>query len=366
MAEEDRGEKSEAASPRKREEARRKGMIAQSQDLSQALVLAASLAALTVFAPRLATALQAFMHGWLMELHSKKDIVSILLEHGPALLFPVGLAAVFIIGAVALAGIAVGMLQAGLQFNFELLEPKWERIDPMAGFERIFSLTSLVSTLFGVLKLAVVGWGAYGAMMEILKVSTVWWQVSASGLLPLTIHLLLNLGWSVAVPMLLLAGADYGYKRWKYERELMMTKEEVREENKQQEGDPQIKQRIRQIQRARAMRRMMQDVPKATVIITNPTHVAVALRYEPGTSLAPMVVAKGEHLTAQRIKQIAHEHGIPVIEEPPLARAMLRSVAVGQEISIEFYKAVAEILALLYKRTKAIQRTAGIRSERYA
>ena len=176
-----------------------------------------------------------------------------------------------------------------------------ERLNPLSRLQQMFSLGTIVSTLLGIAKVTVISLAAYTVVASIVSAAPHWWQMPAGGLFNMASSMAGSLAWTIAVPMLILGVLDYGYKRWQFERDLRMTRQEVREENRQQEGDPHIKQRIRQIQRARAQRRMMKDLPKATVVITNPTHVAVALRYEAGGG-APVVVAKGEHLVAQRIK----------------------------------------------------------------
>ncbi len=350
MAEDDRGERTEAPSLKKREDARKKGMFAQSPDLSQALMLCAGIAAISSFGPQLIEALSQMMRSSISGAGIKENLATWLSQRGPAIFAPVFSVMMLICGCILLSGMGAGLLQAGIHINFELLELKWERIDPLEGIKRLFSLTSLVATIFGVMKIVLVAAVGYGALSEIIATSHQLWQQPAGGLILLILQLAVHLAWTLGLAMLCLGIADYGYKRWKYERDLMMTKDEVREENKQQEGDPHIKQRIRQIQRQRAMRRMMQEVPTATVVVTNPTHVAVALRYDPMVSIAPVVVAKGEHKLAERIKAIARQHDVPVFEEPPLARAMLRAIPVGHPIKFEFYRAVAEILAMLHRR----------------
>ena len=356
MAEEDRGDKTEEASPRKREDARKRGMIAQSPDLNHALVLVASLLALATLGSGIITSQLTFMKGWFAQIDGHTPLTDFLTQRAPAAMLPVFLATVAVIGMITLAALASGILQAGIHFNPDLISAKWERVDPLQGLSRLFSLTSLVSTVLGILKLVALSWAAYALLSTVFVNAPSFWQLSAPALLSLAGDLSMKLGWSIALPMLVVGGVDYVYRKWKHEKDLMMSRDELREENKQQEGDPHIRQRIRQIQRQRAMRRMMQDVPKATVVITNPTHVAVALRYEAGASAAPVVIAKGEHIIAGRIKAIAAEHGVPVIEEPPLARALLKSVHIGQEISVEFYRAVAEVLAVLHRqKTGAVQ-----------
>jgi len=356
MAEMEQGDRTEPASPRKREDARKKGQIANSPDLTSALVFVSALLALAYFGSMLMESQLNFMRGWLGSLDGQSN-----LAEGPAhrfsqLALPIAGAACAILVTIDFAALSVGALQAGFGFNLEILELKWERVNPIEGFKRLFSLASVVTTLLGLAKLGVVFWAAYSVVSGLIEIGPLFWQLSASALLDQTGRWIMQLGWTTALPMLVLGAFEYGFKRWKFEKELMMTRDEVREENRQQEGDPHVKQRVRQIQRQRAMRRMMKNVPKATVVITNPTHVAIALMYDSARSPAPVVVAKGEHLVAQRIKAIAAEHGVPVIEEPPLARALLRTTEIGQQIPIEFYRAVAEILAALYRRKTPLPR----------
>jgi len=361
MSDEENDNKTEAASPRKREESRNKGNFASSSDLSSAAAIAAGLIALASFGPRIFETQLNLMRGWLTGLDGHASVADLLNEKLPLFLPPIALALCSAILVILGTSMVIGFVQAGLHFNLDWLAPKWERINPLEGFTRLFSLNSLMSAIFGTVKLIVVTWFAYQTLCTIFITAPSLYQVSTKSLLPMVSELMLSLCWSVTVPLLLLAAADYGYKFWKHEKDLMMSREELKQENRQQEGDPHVKQRIRGIQRQRALKRMMQDVPKATVIVTNPTHVAIALRYEPGMA-APIVVAKGEHLVAQRIKAIGFQHDIPVIEEPPLARAMLRVVQIGQEIPLEFYRAVAEILALLYRRKNGIAKAPARRS----
>ena len=347
MAEDERGERTESASPRKREEARERGQVARSPDLTTAAALCAGIGAL---GQKLIGQEVTFMQGWLGGLDSRDDIAALLRERFTTLALPVLLTFVMILLIVEASAIAVGFAQVGFHLTPKFLEFDLDRINPLNRLKQMFSLTTLVSTLLGVAKLTVVSLAAYSAVAAIVGTAPQWWQMSVGGLFNLVSTMSGSLAWTIAIPMLILGILEYGYKRWQHERDLRMTKQEVKEENRQQEGDPHIKQRIRQIQRQRAQRRMFKDIPKATVVITNPTHVAVALRYESGGNGAPIVVAKGEHLIAQRIKAIAASHGIPLIEEPPLARALNRTTQPGQEIPVEFYRAVAAILATLYRR----------------
>lgn len=357
MAEEQFGEKTEAPSPRRLEEAIKEGRFAESPDLASALELLLGLGALSYFGAQLINAQMGLFRSTLGEALRFTDFIHIE-RITPALhqlAIPAAAGAVLIAAGAVLGGVG----QVGLHLNLSWLEPKWERISPLTNLKQIFSVESLVALLLGTLKLALIGWCAYGFLAHVANEAPRFWEYPVRVLAAKGGTLLFELGWRLAAMLFGLALVDYGWKRWQHEKSLRMTREEAKEELKQQEGDPKIKQRIRQLQRQRAARRMMSDVPKASVVIANPTHVAIALQYEPGTHRAPVVLAKGEHLVAQRIKALAAEHGIPVMEEPPLARALLRAVEVGQEIPVEFYRAVAEILAQLYKRRgNAVRRLA--------
>ena len=350
FGEEDQEQKTEQATQKKRDEARGKGMVASSIDLTHAVQLSASLVALGMFGPLMMNAILTLGRSMFGHLDTTRPLSKLLNEDAPRNIAPIIGYLCAISGAAIVAGIAVGMAQTGLLFSSDLLEPKWERLNPVAAFGKLFSLSSLQVLLIGSLKLAVVTWCAYQTFASIAEDAPTWWRLSLLDMFPLCCSHALRLAWRVVTPMFILGAADYGYKRWKMNREIMMTKQEVKEEHRQSDGDPAIKQRIRQLQFQRAARRMMKNVPKASVVIANPTHVAIALMYTPGKMAAPVVVAKGEHLIAQRIKAIAAEHGVPVIEEPPLARALLRTTKVGEQIPMEFYRAVAEVLAVLYRR----------------
>ena len=362
MAEDDQGDRTEAASPRKREEARKAGQFARSPDLSAAAVLCAALIGLSAFGGTMFVGEISFMKQWIGHLDGKSDILKILTNQ-----FPTGAAAVSwgLLGMlliVELAALGIGIAQCGLHIHEDIIPLRFESLNPINGFKRIFSLQTLVSTAMGLAKIAVISIFAYRIIRALIEAAPFWWQSPLGNLFAMGSALASQLAWSIAIPMLLLGVIDYGYKWWKTEKDLMMTKDEVKQENKQNDGDPHVKNRIRQIQRSRAARRMMKDVPKATVVITNPTHVAVALLYDAKSSGAPVVIAKGEHLMAQRIKQIAREHNIPVMEEPPLARALNRTTEIGQEIPVEFYRAVAAILALLHRAKNAARGLAGRQS----
>lgn len=248
-----------------------------------------------------------------------------------------------------LLGVAVNLLQTGFVASWQGLVPDFTRLNPLTGLYRIVSGRGLVETLKAIGKLAIVGYIAYatlsGSYPELL--ATIRQDIPT--ILAFAGDLLYRLALRIALFLLVLAAADYGYQRWAFERSIRMTRAEVKQEFKQMEGDPQIKSRIRARQRQMARRRMMEAVPKADVVLTNPTHFAVALRYDAATMGAPQVVAKGADLLAARIRDLAREHDVPIVQNPALARALYRSVEIGREIPAEFYAAVAEVLAFVYQ-----------------
>ncbi len=261
-----------------------------------------------------------------------------------------GLAHLFPLLAIMVgAGILVDLAQMGLLIVPRRLTPHWERIDPLQGFRRIFSLANLVRLVFGLLKFAVVAavaaavlWSEYEAILGLALLSVGEIAEYSGGLL-------LGLGLKVALALIFLAILDYGFQRWKHERDLRMTPQEVREELKHLEGDPQILARRRSVQRQLVLNRLSTAVPKADVVITNPTELAVALQYDPQTMEAPIVVAKGAGLLAQRIRQLAIEHSIPIVERKELAQALYREVDINRPIPRDKYAAVAEVLAYVYQ-----------------
>jgi flagellar biosynthesis protein FlhB len=264
----------------------------------------------------------------------------------------------FLLGMMLVA-IVINLVQVGFFVNMEKLQPKLEQLNPLKGLKKIFGAgQGVVTMLMNLLKVSLIGIVVYSAVHDRMG------QIAGSQLLTheqifaLGAKILYDIALRVAVLLLVLAILDYAYQRYKIEKQLKMTKQEVKEEMKKMEGDPHIKARRRQIAQQRATQRLKQDVPTADVIVTNPTHYSIAIKYEAGMT-APKVVAKGVDFLALRIREIAGESGIPILERPPLARALYKHVEVGQEIPEQFYSAVAEILAYVYELNgKAKRRTA--------
>ncbi len=349
MAEERYDERTEAATPRRREEARERGHVARSADLSSAVILLASVLALQFFGRGLMDSLFGATAGILQrlaEVDGSRENLG--LHYGGACIAAL-LGFLPILLVIVIAAIGINLAQVGFLFVTEPLAPSFDRIDPIAGFGRIFSVRSVARMASGLLKVAAVG---------LVVFLTIW--AERSRLVGLMGHafeeivkygtgMMLTLSLRAVLVLLVLAILEYGYQKWQYERDLRMSKQEVREEMKRFEGDPKIRERRRAIQRQLAMQRMMQKVPKATVVITNPTHLAVAIEYRKDEMEAPIVVAKGAEALAKRIREIALEHGVPIVERKDLAQAVYKSVEVGQSIPVELYQAVAEVLAYVYR-----------------
>ena len=341
-------EKTEPATPKKRQEARKKGQVAQSREIASVAVL---LGALTVF---------YFGGGWMFGqlaevtrfiLRQMAD-VHLGVESTRTLLWTLFGRIVLVLAplmlVVAFAGVASNVAQFGFMLTGEALSPKLSKLNPLNGFKRLFSLRSGIELIKSLFKVSIIGGMAY----SLLKGET----RHIAALVELPIHEILEymgavslrIGFYTCLVLIVLAGLDYVFQRWQHERDLRMSKQEVKDEHKQREGDPMVRSRIRAAQREMAMRRMMASVPQATVVITNPTHLAIALKFDRSMQ-APMVVAKGAGHVAERIREIARQHAIPIVEHKPLARTLYKQVDIGQFIPADLYHAVAEILAYVYR-----------------
>jgi len=250
--------------------------------------------------------------------------------------------------AMPVVGVLANVAQSGFLISSKQVTPDFSRINPMDGFKRLFSLRIVVELIKTTAKLGIVGWLLYRAYVDSFPVFLSLSGADLGGALGLFVSTAFSTAFTVGGAFLILALADYGYQRWEFMRGARMTKQEIKEEYKQSEGSPEIRAAIRRRQRRMAMSRMMQDVPTADVVVTNPTHFAVALRYRGDEMAAPKVIAKGQDLIAQRIKQIARENNVPVVENKPLARALFAAVEVDQEIPYDLFQGVAQILAYIY------------------
>jgi flagellar biosynthetic protein FlhB len=250
------------------------------------------------------------------------------------------------------AGLVIHFVQVGFLFTSKPLGFKLSRMNPLEGMKRLFSPRSFTQLFKSILKVVIIGITVYNGFMDsLVGIPGVMEQDLISGV-SFMIEGIFNIAFDACLAFAILSVADYLYEWWMHEKDLRMTKQEIKEEFRQMEGDPQIKSRIREKQRQIGMSRMMQQVPEADVVIANPTHFAVALKYEETNDKAPVVIAKGQDYIALRIRKVAEENHIRVVENKPLARSLYQSAEIGKEIPVEMYKAVAEILAYVYKMKK--------------
>jgi flagellar biosynthetic protein FlhB len=346
---EQNGEKTHDATPHRRQQAREKGQVAFSHDLGSALLLVVGAGVLMMLGGGLCEfggQLMSFYLGAVPHLTPDESLVMVhcrMIAHGLApVLLPV-------LALLLLAAIASSILQTGFLWVPHRLTPDLNRLNPVAGLGRIFSLQGMMRLGFGLFKVAVVGVVAVTVFSlrwdELFRSSSYEVPVLARYLGDISLQLILWVG----IALFLLALADYAFQRWKHEQDLRMTHQEIREELKNMQGDPQILSRRRAVQRQMAMHRIGTAVPKADVVVTNPTELAVAIQYEPLEMAAPVVVAKGAGVIAQRIRRLALEHSIPIIERKPLAQLLYKEVEINRPIPHESYAAVAEVLAYVYQ-----------------
>jgi flagellar biosynthetic protein FlhB len=352
---EDAGDKTEAPTPRRRQEAREQGNIARSPDLTAAVLLIGTMMLLHYTGGPLVGALKAL----LTETLSPASLGDVTLP-SPVQMFiritlGVAVAMAPLMGGVMLLAVAVNIAQVGFQLNTKKLEPNLGGLNPLKGLGKMFGGTSAMSLAMSLLKLALVATVAYSAVHGRLHQIIAVQQLTYMQIFGLGMEITYSIAIRIGVLLLVLAVIDYVYQRIRIERELRMTKQEVKEEMRRMDGDPLIKQRRRQLAQQMAQKKLKKDVPTADVIVTNPTHYAVALKYDADSMNAPRVVAKGGDYMAKRIREIAIEHGIPILERPPLARSLYRLCEVGQEIPEQFYSAVAEILAYVYELSGKIK-----------
>jgi flagellar biosynthetic protein FlhB len=354
MAEEtDSGSKTEDASPRKLQDARSRGEVPKSQDVVSFAVLAAVSGVLLFAGSGLA-------HGMVDRLRpfiSRPDDFD-LANGGAVTVMRLALLAAApplaaVLGAALLAGVAANLIQFGFLFSTESLTFNLDRVSPLQGFKRLFGIDGFVQFLKSALKIAVVGAVAWYMLAPHAREFELLPALDPMSVLPMAVQMLRNLIFGVLAFLAVVAGFDWFWQRYRFMERMKMTKEELKEDFKQSEGDPRIKARIRQLRQERARRRMMQQVPKATVVVMNPTHYAVALRYESGETPAPLCVAKGLDTLALRIREVAERHGVPVIEDAPLARALYATVEIDQAIPRQHYDAVAKIIGFILQTARA-------------
>lgn len=346
---EDNGDKSQDPTPHRRQKAREEGQIAKSQELASAVILLAGATTILWLGKRVVGVfydLGREQWGGAAWLEVDERFAVWTWQHTLLAIAPATLA---VLGAIVLAAVGIELLQVGVLFVPNRLMPDLSRVDPIQGFSRVFSIASVVRLIFGILKIVLVAtvafWSLYKERDTILA-------LAGLGLPQIAWYLSEILLWTtikIAGFFVLLSLLDYGYQWWRHEQDLKMTHEEVREEMRNLQGDPQVIARRRSVQRQLVMNRLSQAVPKADVVVTNPTELAIAIQYEPETMAAPIVVAKGAGIVAARIRQLALENGIPVLERKPLAQALYKQVDINQPIPQGLYATVAEVLAYVYQ-----------------
>lgn len=346
---EQNGEKSQDATPHRRQEARKQGQVARSQDLASAVLLICGLLVLMTLGGGIIDFIGRYSQnqlGGAAWLNADSDFACFVWNESVRTL---GKCLLPVFGVMLLASIAVNLSQIGFVFVPDKLAPDIARLDPLKGFGRIFSLAGLMRLTFGLFKILVVMTVALASLYADRDAILGLTAMSLPQIAVFLFEVLLWTSLKIGVALLILAILDFAFQRWKHEQDLKMTSQEVREEMKNLEGDPQVRARRRQVQRQLAMHQLASAVPKADVVVTNPTELAIAIQYDPKTMAAPIVVAKGAGAIAQRIRRLALENGIPIVEKKPLAQALYRDVDVNRPIPHDKYAAVAEILAYVYQ-----------------
>lgn len=349
-------DKTEEATPKKKSDARKKGQVARSKEVNLAFTLLASTLVLLILGTyvgnNLLSTLRMFLSNYISTNIDYTNIKSLTM----IVLWRIGMIVLPVVIPIMIFGILANFIQVGFMVTQEPIKPQLSKLNPINGFKRIFSMRTFVETLKDIAIVSVLGYTGYTFVRDnypyLLNISTL-----RTGAVPAAFgKLVTSIFFKITIIMIVVALVDYLYQRYQYNKELRMTKQEIKEEFKQQEGDPQIKSRIRQKQREMASRRMMQAVPDATVVVTNPTHIACALRYEEEKDSAPKLIAKGADNVAIKIKEIAKENNVPIIENRTLARLIYSEVELDTEVPNEMYQAVAEILAVVYKMKKKNRR----------
>jgi flagellar biosynthesis protein FlhB len=345
----DQENKTEQPTHKRLEEAHKKGNIPHSREINSLLILAVLVLTVSWFAPFILRNAKILLMPFIADADSLpvdgKEFGT-LISH--TFFYALLIIAGPMIGCIA-AAFASSLLQHGFLFTTEPITPKLEKISPLAGFKRLFSMRSVVEFIKSLLKIIIIGVVAFIAVYpEMVHVHQLPNDSSEAMLLFLG-KLALRMTLGIVIAMFFIAILDLLYQRWQYTKSLRMSRQEIKDEYKQSEGDPMVKQRLRQLRAERARQRMMAAVPGADVVITNPTHFAVALQYDTKVMKAPVVVAKGQDLIALKIREIAEENDVPIVENPPLARALFDSSEIDEEIPIVHYEAVAKVISYVYQ-----------------
>ncbi len=353
MAEQEGQEKTEVPTEKKRRESREEGQVAFSKELSSAALLAGIVLTLVATSPIILDAMRQLMSQIFRDLAQSEElsIDTIFTLSGEILSIILPAFAPFA-AVIIFTGIFASVLQVGVQITFKAISPKFNKISPLTGLKRLFSSQSLADFLKSMAKLIIVGFVGYLTYIDKITELNGLSVSTPESILIYNFTVVAEVAGKIVLALVAIAIFDYFYQRWHHEQQLMMTKQEVKDETKQTEGDPQLKARIRQIQREMSNARMMQEVPKADAVIVNPTHFSVAILYDRDVMSAPEVIAKGADHLALRMRTVARENNVPILERPELARDLYANVEIGDDIPERFYKAIAEILAFVYRLRK--------------
>lgn len=348
------GEKTEEPTSKKLDDARKEGQVAKSKEIGNAFSLLALFLVLKLYLGPMGV---RFMEVFSATYTQIPDVVKMYNGNLPiaslhVLIRSMMLQIIIILAPVLLVGVAIAIICDVAQVKWKPttkpLQPKFSKLNPLKGFGRIFSPNSLVELLKSLLKLSLIGYMVYSYLKDRVSDIFLLYDISLNQAIGLIGEIVVDLGIRIAAIYMVIAFLDFAYQKWKFHEDMKMTKQEVKDEYKNQEGDPQVKGKQKQRMREASMRRMMQQLPEADVVITNPTHYAVAIKYDPEKYDAPYVLAKGENYLAQRIKDVAKENNIEIVENKPLARMLYANVDIGGLIPPELYQAVAEVLAFVY------------------
>ena len=353
MAEQEGQEKTEVPTEKKRRESREEGQVAFSKELSSAALLAGIVLTLVATSPIILDAMRQLMSQIFRDLAQRKELsIDIIFTLSGEILSIILPAFAPFAAVIIFVGIFASVLQVGVLITFKAISPKFNKISPLTGLKRLFSSQSLADFLKSMAKLIIVGFVGYLTYIEKITELNGLSVSTPESILIYNFTVVAEVAGKIVLALVAIAIFDYFYQRWHHEQQLMMTKQEVKDETKQTEGDPQLKARIRQIQREMSNARMMQEVPKADAVIVNPTHFSVAILYDRDVMTAPEVIAKGADHLALRMRTVARENNVPILERPELARDLYANVEIGDDIPERFYKAIAEILAFVYRLRK--------------
>jgi flagellar biosynthetic protein FlhB len=341
-------DKTEPATPKRRQEAFESGQSPRSQDMTAALLLFAGVLLIKVMGPGFVSGLSNVMRGLLGSSSPANpqdavgDSMRIAAPHVLWIVVPIFL-------AMALVAFFATALQVGFRFTMTGLKPSLNKLNPLAGFKRLFGGQNWFQFFMNLLKMAILAGIIYSRVQEQMPIIVSLGEYAFPDNMRMAWSIIIDLALRIASYLLVLAVADWGYHKWKFEKDIRMSKQEIKDESKRSEGDLEVKAKRRAMARKMIMQRIQSDVPRADVIITNPTELAIALKYDPETMSAPRVIAKGSGFLAMRIRQVAAASSVPIVERKPLAQALYKSVEVGQDVPPQFYQAIAEILAYVYE-----------------